>query len=156
MIPVRFIEDTGSYAHRTKANARWADLTVAISVDSDTPGERLTRDSAGDKYLGLTIPKGLRIGEDRLIKTAIAHGNRTAEWINDNVINPDGVRINIAGNGMRTLARNGISQETADCFMEIFIKTLCNKLKSCDSPYWSSGRAARPESTKQASRPHTR
>ena len=94
MTPIRFIEDTGSYAHRTRANAQWADLTVAIAVDLNTSGEQLTRDSAGDRYLGLTIPNGLRIGEDRLVKTAIAHG-----------INPDGVKINIAGNGMLTRLR---------------------------------------------------
>lgn len=29
MIPIRFIEDTGSYAHRTRANAQWADLTAS-------------------------------------------------------------------------------------------------------------------------------
>ena len=93
MTPIRFIEDTGSYAHRTRVNAQWADLTVAIAVDLNTSGEQLTRDSAGDRYLGLTIPNGLRIGEDRLVKTAIAHGIKTADWINENVINPDGVKI---------------------------------------------------------------
>lgn len=123
MTPIRFIEDTGSYAHRTRANAQWADLTVAIAVDLNTSGEQLTRDSAGDRYLGLTIPNGLRIGEDRLVKTAIAHG-----------INPDGVKINIAGNGMLTLAKNGISQETVDYFMGIFVKALYDKLDDYDFP----------------------
>ena len=123
MTPIRFIEDMGSYAHRTRANAQWADLTVAIAVDLNTSGEQLTRDSAGDRYLGLTIPNGLRIGEDRLVKTAIAHG-----------INPDGVKINIAGNGMLTLAKNGISQETVDYFMGIFVKALYDKLDDYDFP----------------------
>ena len=82
MTPIRFIEDTGSYAHRTKANAQWADITVAIAVDLNTSGEQLTRDSAGDRYLGLTIPKSLRIGEDRLVKTAIAHGIKAAYKMN--------------------------------------------------------------------------
>ena len=134
MTPIRFIEDTGSYAHRTRANAQWADLTVAIAVDLNTSGEQLTRDSAGDRYLGLTIPNGLRIGEDRLVKTAIAHGIKTADWINENVINPDGVKISIAGNGMRTLANNGISQETVDYFMGIFVKALYDKLDAYDFP----------------------
>ena len=134
MTPIRFIEDTGSYAHRTRANAQWADLTVAIAVDLNTSGEQLTRDRAGDRYLGLTIPNGLRIGEDRLVKTAIAHGIKTADWINENVINPDGVKINIAGNGMRTLAKNGISQETVDYFMGIFVKALYDKLDDYDFP----------------------
>ena len=134
MTPIRFIEDTGSYAHRTNANAQWADLTVAIAVDLNTSGEQLTRDSAGDRYLGLTIPNGLRIGEDRLVKTAIAHGIKTADWINENVINPDGVKISIAGNGMRTLANNGISQETVDYFMGIFVKALYDKLDAYDFP----------------------
>lgn len=35
MIPIRFIEDTGSYAHRTRANAQWADLTASGYVGSD-------------------------------------------------------------------------------------------------------------------------
>ena len=134
MTPIRFIEGTGSYAHRTRANAQWADLTVAIAVDLNTSGEQLTRESAGDRYLGLTIPNGLRIGEDRLVKTAIAHGIKTADWINENVINPDGVKINIAGNGMRTLAKNGISQETVDYFMGIFVKALYDKLDAYDFP----------------------
>ena len=51
-----------------------------------------------------------------------------------NVINPDGVKINIAGNGMRTLAKNGISQETVDYFMGIFVKALYDKLDAYDFP----------------------
>lgn len=134
MNEIRFIEDSGSYAHRTKANAQWADITIAIAVDLNTSGEQLTRDSAGEKYLGLTIPKGLRIGEDRLVKIGIEHGFKAADWINENVINPDGVKINIAGNGIRTLAKNGITQATADYFMGIFVKALYDRLEAFDFP----------------------
>ncbi len=134
MNEIRFIEDSGSYAHRTKANAQWADITIAIAVDLNTSGEQLTRESAGDKYLGLTIPRGLTINDDRLVKIAIEHGFKAADWIKENVTNPDGVRINLAGNGIRTLARNGITQATADHFMGCFVKALYDRLEAFDFP----------------------
>ena len=124
MSEIRFIEDTGSYAHRTRANAHWAHLTLAFAADLNTGGERLTRDSAGTRYLGFKIPDGLNPQSPSFLQNARQFAGLAADWINENVFDPDGVRLNIAGNGMRTLSAHGISQENADAFMAAFFSEL--------------------------------
>lgn len=48
-----FMEDSKrNYGHRTWANAEWSDITLALAVDMDSPGEITTRKAAGDKYVG--------------------------------------------------------------------------------------------------------
>ena len=124
MKEIRFIEDTGSYAHRTRANARWADITLAFAADLQTGGERLTRESAGTAYIGFKIPDGFSPAHPEFGRKASAFAAQAAEWILENVFSPDGVKVNIAGNGIRTLSRHGITQESADAFMEVFFREL--------------------------------
>lgn len=55
-----FMEDSKrNYGHRTWANAEWSDITLALAVDMDSPGEITTRKAAGDRYVGFTIPTDL-------------------------------------------------------------------------------------------------
>ena len=42
-----------SYVPRTRENADTADLTIAVAADYSSAGERLTKRSAGSKYLAL-------------------------------------------------------------------------------------------------------
>jgi hypothetical protein len=52
-------ESTGDYAQRTKENAEWADVTLALATDFSTAGETLTAQQAGSKdpkYLGNRKP----------------------------------------------------------------------------------------------------
>lgn len=51
-----------NYGHRTWANAEWSDITLALAVDMDSPGEITTRKAAGDKYVGLRFRRTCRKG----------------------------------------------------------------------------------------------
>ena len=51
---------SSNYRNRTEENARLADLTIAIALNFDTAGERLTKDivlKSGKKYIAI-IPEG--------------------------------------------------------------------------------------------------
>lgn len=83
------------YASRTRHNASSAGLTVAIAADFSTAGERLTASASHGRYLAIPIDlepakAGLRLAKAlRYLATDI---------------------LNVAGNGMHTLARHGYSQ----------------------------------------------
>lgn len=89
---------SASYGPRTYANAAKGDVTIAIAVDYTTAGERLTHKAAGDKYLKLDINLPA-IDCARLL------------WKRLNSLGKELPTINIAGNGIYTLAKHGISQE---------------------------------------------
>lgn len=85
-----------TYSPRTYANARVADLTVAFAVDFGTAGERLTHKAAGERYVG--IPLDVEpLAAARMLYSAMKM-RRAAS-------------LNIAGNGIYTLARHDWSQE---------------------------------------------
>ena len=99
------------YHDRTVRNAAWADLTVAFAVDFSTPGERLTARAAGDRYLAVNLPdtpEGFR--DEKLQKRAAELLSRKTEGL-------DRFRLNVAGNGLETLEKRGISQRDADAFV---------------------------------------
>ena len=83
------------YASRTRHNANSAGLTVAIAADFSTAGERLTASASHGRYLAIPIDlepakAGLRLAKAlRYLATDI---------------------LNVAGNGMHTLARHRHSQ----------------------------------------------
>lgn len=86
---------SASYAPRTYANAQDSDLTVALAVDFSTAGERLTHKAAGDRYLGLLL------GGDPIA---------AARRLYVELRRRDVRHLNIAGNGIYTLAKGGWSQ----------------------------------------------
>jgi hypothetical protein len=83
------------YALRTKHNVDSAGLTVAIAVDFTTAGERLTARLAQGRYLAIPI----HLPHDNA-------GLRVAKAMRD--INA--TTLNVAGNGIYTLARSGWTQ----------------------------------------------
>lgn len=86
-----------SYAPRTWANAAEADVTIALAVDYTTAGERLTHKAAGDKkYLKLPLSYYWLENARTLFKRIPKHSLIT---------------LNIAGNGIYTLAKHGWTQE---------------------------------------------
>lgn len=97
------------YAPRTCRNARSADLTVAIALDFDTAGERLTRKAAGARYVSLSLLWDTDRAAAVLIQALQTHSVQT---------------LNIAGNSISTLAktRRGWTQERADAYLFALLK----------------------------------
>ena len=90
--------ESSSYQPRTKFNASSADLTIAFAADLTTFGEQATKKFAGSKYLGFD-----------LLSPASTVSNMVASIVYE--CQTKNLRtINIAGNGIYTLAKFGISQ----------------------------------------------
>lgn len=113
---IRFVEDSSpGYRNRTYINAAGADITLAFAVNFSTPGEILTKKavlSSGKLYY--PIPIKIENWE---------------ETVNDlaNILLVSGCHtLNIAGNGIYTLSRYGISQEMCDNFV---LNTLLKLIK---------------------------
>lgn len=90
---------SGDYAPRTGENTRGADVTVAFATDFNTAGERLTARLAGKKYVG--IPYG----------TDAASAAQTLATFMRSCA---GTTLNVAGNGIYTLNKKGVTQEAAN------------------------------------------
>lgn len=86
---------SSSYAPRTYYNATTADLTLAIAVDFNTAGERLTKKAAGDLYLRLNYNTESVLAARELYKYCKLLDVQT---------------LNIAGNGIYTFSAQGIDQ----------------------------------------------
>ncbi len=94
---IEVLEHSASeYAPRTRHNAHNADLTVAFAVDFSTSGERLTRKAAGQRYCAIDLALPGLDAARLLYVAARRHQAKT---------------INVAGNGIYTLAQHGWSQE---------------------------------------------
>lgn len=103
MIIVQEHMSTG-YRERTKFNAESGDITLAIAVDLSTAGERLTKSLAGDRYIGFQLKEDttpLDVARN-LYKFMREKGAKT---------------INVAGNGIYTLERNGYDQPAINAFV---------------------------------------
>lgn len=107
--PVFLEDDRRNYASRTSKNARWSDITLALTADIESPGEKTTRKAAGDKFVGYILPDGFRDLEyypNPVMKMA-----KEIAWLIE--ANPnfrkEGLRLNIAGNAMPILSRHGIT-----------------------------------------------
>lgn len=102
------------YGPRTWANAADADVTIAIAVDYNTTGERLTHKAAGDKYLALPLKDDWIVNARRLytfMKVRNAHG------------------INVAGNGIYTLSKHGYTQAAVNALVFSMLETVSQHLK---------------------------
>lgn len=91
---------TDGYSQRTIKNAHSADLTIALATDFTTAGERLTKRAAGNKYLAIDFER-----------SAPEQVEEQAQAIVKRLEVAAGSRLNVAGNGIYTLAQHGISQE---------------------------------------------
>lgn len=82
------------YRDRTVENAHKSDLTLAYATDFSTAGEQLTLRAAGKKYCG--IQWGTTNAADILTAAVVSHKAKI---------------LNVAGNGIYTLAKSGFTQE---------------------------------------------
>lgn len=104
---------SGSYAPRTFANAKSADMTVAVACDFKTAGEALTRKAAGVRYLGLHLPH-----RSRCSKSVLAHHRSLVSAMCDYRT------LNIAGNGIYTLVAFGWTQESVNSYVYRLLRDL--------------------------------
>lgn len=84
-----------SYSPRTFANAAGAEWTVAFASDFTTSGERLTKKAAGARYVPINIG-GDPVAAARVLYKALRASNARS--------------LNVAGNGIYTLSKDGWSQ----------------------------------------------
>ncbi len=122
MARLYFTQSEGSYAQRTRENAEAADVTVAVAVDFDTPGERATKKYAGDRYMPFAVTaESMRspwtAGSDAALEFA-------AQIREAGAVPKGGLTVNFAGNGIGTLLQHGISQESVDRYCAAFFGTL--------------------------------
>ena len=103
MLDNLFLEEdkVASYAPRTFTNASSADLTVAIAVDFNTHGERLTI-SAATRFC--CIPWGTSV-------------NKAAVAISNSLIAIKGSTLNIAGNGIYTFEKHNVQQDAINLYL---------------------------------------
>lgn len=100
------------YAMRTLDNARLSDLTIAFAIDFNTPGEILTRKAAYGKYLAVNMLYSI----DEAVESCIKEIDRRKA-----------TRLNIAGNGIYTLYKDGlVSQEQANEYIEAVLLLICS------------------------------
>lgn len=96
---ITLLEDASSdYQPRTGKNARSAEVTVAFATDFETAGERLTKRVAGVRYVGIYYDSDVDAAAAKLIAFMQSRRAHT---------------LNVAGNGIYTLARKGVSQDEA-------------------------------------------
>lgn len=113
---IKFIEDNEyNYASRTKKNIQLADATIDICIDPNTAGEKLT------KKIALELKKPF-------LQIIINKQCSSQEWQRkeifdffDKISHIKNIKLNIAGNGIYTLSKYGITQEKADQFVYILI-----------------------------------
>jgi hypothetical protein len=109
---------SSSYAPRTYANAAKGDVTIAIAVDYNTAGERLTHRAAGEKYLKLD-PDNLAIDNARML------------WFRLKAMGKKDAVINVAGNGIYTLSKRGCDQHRMNQYLYSMLLNVCK--------YWPIG-----------------
>jgi hypothetical protein len=85
-----------TYPPRTYFNATHSDITIAFAIDFSTAGEKLTKRAAGERYFSASL------FEDPI---------QSARAIYRELRNRDARTINIAGNGIYALAKQGWTQE---------------------------------------------
>lgn len=86
-----------SYPSRTRENANWSDITISLAQDFNTAGEKLTKRTAGNKY----------------VSSILAAESNDASEIAENLYNQiktkgktDNLKINIAGNGIYSMKQS--------------------------------------------------
>ena len=99
------------YTPRTYYNAKSADLTVALAVDLNTAGERCTHKAAGVKYIGIKL-------------TDETDDIQVARQLYKKLKELNVKKLNIAGNGIYTLSKNGCNQD----FINFFVYKVISKV----------------------------
>ena len=87
------VSSSTSYPVRTRENAEWSDITIALAEDFSTAGERLTQRVAGTKYVSHSLSSS---NNPQAIADSIYDQIASKGKVKD-------LKLNIAGNGIYTL-----------------------------------------------------
>ena len=120
-------ESEGGYAQRTRenANAEDVDFTFAFALDFNTGGERCTAKAAGDSLIQTDLVLKEKGGLDTSAKAVKAAADNIVSRLPDGYV--DGsyqIGVNVAGNGIFTLAPSGVTQEQCNEFVLKVFKEL--------------------------------
>lgn len=128
--PVIIEDDSPAYQPRTAKNAAWSDITLAFAVNPESQGELETREAAGKKFIGIKLPAtgdGIKVDDAAFMKeTAEAVISAIKAKEDFDAINRKGIKLNVAGNRLSVLARNGISQTQADALLEYILRSVAD------------------------------
>ena len=117
---VEFIESSGNYAQRTRENANWSDITLALATDFNTAGEKLTKTAAGNKYVSSVINPKLNLND-------LAEGIAVdLAYQMDDKNKTKNIKLNIAGNGLYTLAKNYTQEELNNLLYKVLRSLIFN------------------------------
>lgn len=132
---IQFIEDNhASYAHRTKENAKLADVTLAFAVDFTTSGERLTEESARKHKKGYYA---INIKETDKVNDFLEKYGPEMRQYNS---------FNIAGNGLARLHEHKLTQQYCDEVILYVLRKLINDFKVEITEIRSGGQSGADES----------
>ena len=128
---IEFTVSDGGYQKRTyeNANADDVDFTIAVAVDFTTYGERATAKAAGDSLISVEVDDF----SDKAAKKAV---REIFSQLPEEFQKGEPFGANFAGNGLYTLAKEGVSQTQVDEFMVKVISGLQAK-----GVVFSSGRS---------------
>ncbi|RJX30727.1 MAG: hypothetical protein C4516_08180 [Oxalobacter sp.] len=95
------INEVGShdYAVRAKLNAQSGDVTLAMSLDFNTPREKIVKEVAGKRYMGALLTSDAIKTSRLLLRKLRADGAKT---------------LNVTGNSISTLVIHNLTQEKAN------------------------------------------
>lgn len=126
-VDILFTESDGGYQKRTYENATAddVDFTIGMAVDFSTYGERATAKAAGDSFLKVDIPLlPDRGGIDLSRKAVSAVVSDIVDALPDDILDGDPCGVNLAGNGLYTLVKSGVTQEQANRFATMVLAGL--------------------------------
>ena len=123
-----FTESTGDYRQRTIENITWSDITIDFAIDDKTLGEKLTEGQATKqgKFVSDFAPHGFDMSdiERRARNVFVSLTNDQAYGHKGIKLNTKNIKLNIAGNGIYTLAKHNTTQEQANDYVTAFIQKL--------------------------------
>lgn len=126
--PTFYEDDKPGYASRTIKNAEWADITLAIAVEPDSPGEKTTRRAAKGRIVEVVLPEteeemlSHAFIKDAVSKIEVAVKRLVPEW------ETEGIYLNIAGSGLPALSRHGLSQSSVTLFTNRLVSLLMERV----------------------------
>lgn len=129
VFPVSFTESAGGYSKRTweNANAQDVDFTFQFALDFGTAGELCTQRAAGDSCIRVSLPLRDGNGLDCSPAAVKAAVEAVASMLPDEYLAGEPFGVNVAGNGLYTLAAAGVSQKQCDEFVTRTLAGLCRR-----------------------------